>query len=98
MLAQQYAEDRGRPPLYLHGLKPVLSFTLCGKHITYMYTNALMRTYSKHNNNNRYTEADIRIFMNSYTKLIHILVLIAVLYLFKSHIEVIELMLILRYP
>ena len=96
MLAQQYAEDRGRPPLYLHGLKPVLSFTLCGKHITYTYTNALMRTYSKRNN--RYAEADIRIFMNSYTKLIHILVLIADLYLFRSHVEVIELMLILRYP
>ena len=73
VLAQQYAEDRRRPPLYLQGLKPVLSFTLSGKHIFYTYIHALIRTYSKHNNNNRYTETDIRIFMNSYTKLIHIM-------------------------
>ena len=98
MLAQQYAEDRGHPSLSLHGLKPELSFTLSGKHITYTYTHALIHTYSKHNNNNRHTEADIRIFMNSSTNLIHILVLIAYLYLFRSHVGVIELMLILRYP
>ena len=91
-------EDRGRPPLYLHGLKPELSFTLSGKHLTYMYTHALIHTYSKHNNNHRYTEADIRIFVNSYTNLIHILVFLADLYLFKSQVGVIELMLILRYP
>ena len=30
VLAQQNAEDRGHPPLYLHGLKLVLSFTLRG--------------------------------------------------------------------
>ena len=98
VLAQQYVEDHGRPPLYLHGLKPKLSFMLSGKHLTYMYTHALIHTYRKHNSNNRYTEADIRIFMNSYTNLIHILVLLAYLYLFKSHVGVIEHMLILRYP
>ena len=75
----------------------MLSFTLSGKHISYTYTHALIRTYNKHNNNNRYTETDITIFMNSYTKLIHILVLIADLYLFRSHVGVTELMLILRY-
>ena len=34
--------------LYLHGLKPVLSFTLSGKHMTYTYTHALIHIYSKH--------------------------------------------------
>ena len=48
LLAQQYAEDCERPPLYLHGLKPVLSLTLSGKHMTYMYIHALILIYSKH--------------------------------------------------
>ena len=92
-LAHQYAEDRGRPPLYLHGLKPVLSFTLSGKHMTYTYIHALILFYSKH-----ITVTNIRICMNSYSKLIHILVLIADLYLSKFPLGVIELILIWRYP
>ena len=48
VLAKQYAKDRGHPPLYLYGLKLVLSFTFSGKHITYTYTHALIPTYSKH--------------------------------------------------
>ena len=40
VLAQQCAEDHRHPSLYLHELKPVLSFTLSGKHIAYMYTRA----------------------------------------------------------
>ena len=56
-LAQQNVEDRGRPPLYLHGLKPVQSFTLSGKHITYMYTRVLIRICNKH-----ITVTDIKIY------------------------------------
>ena len=91
--AQPYAEDRERPPLYLHGLKPVLSFTLSGKHMTYTYTHALILFYNKH-----ITVTDIIFCMNSYRKHIHILVLITDLYLFRSHVGVIELILVHRYP
>ena len=100
MLAQQYAKDHRRPSLYLHGLKPVLSFTLSGKHMTYTYTHALILIYNKH-----ITVTDIRICMNSYSKLIHILVLIADLYLSRFPEGVTEvpvgttkLMLVQRYP
>ena len=48
VLAQQNVEYHGRHPLYLHGLKPVLSLTLSGKHMTYTYTHALLLIYSKH--------------------------------------------------
>ena len=48
VLAQQYAEDRGRPPLYLHGLEPMLSFPLSGKHMTYICTHALILLHNKH--------------------------------------------------
>ena len=46
--------------------------------MTYICTHALILIYSKH-----ITVTDIRIFTNSYNKLIHLLVLIAKLYLFK---------------
>ena len=45
-------------------IKPVLSFTLSGKHITYTYTHTLIRIYNKH-----ITVTDIRIIMNSYNNL-----------------------------
>ena len=48
VLAQQKAEDHGRHPFYLHGLKLVLSLTLSGKHITSTYIHALLLIYSKH--------------------------------------------------
>ena len=70
----------------------MLSFTLSGKHITYTYTHALILFYSKH-----ITVTDIRICMNSYNKLIHILVLIVDLYLFRSTVGVTELIFIQRY-
>ena len=65
--------------------------------MTYTYTHALL-IYSKH-----ITEKDIqkqisKLFMNSYNKLMHILVLIADLYLFRSPVGVIELILVRRYP
>ena len=71
----------------------MLSFTLSGKHMTYMYTHALILFYSKH-----ITIIDIIICMNSYSKLIHILVFIADLYLSGFAIGVTELILIRRYP
>ena len=95
MLAQQYAEDHRRPSLYLHRLKPMLSLTFSGKRITYTCTKThLQKAY----NINIYIVADIIMFMNSYSKLIHILVLIADLYLSRSLVGVMELILILRYP
>ena len=86
-------EDHRRLLLYLHGLKPVLSFMLSGKHMTYTCINALIFYYRKH-----LTKIDVKIFMNLYNKLIHILVLIADLYLFRSSVGVTELILIRRYP
>ena len=46
--------------------------------MTYICTHVLILIYSKH-----IIVTDIRIFMNSYNKLIHLLVLIENLYLFK---------------
>ena len=88
MLAQQNAEDRGRPPLYLHGLKTRAKlYAQWETYDLYLYTcidNLVQEAY----NNNRYTETDIRIFMNSYNELIHLLVLIVDLYLFRSPVGV----------
>ena len=64
----------------------MLSFTLSGKHTTYTYTHALILIYSKH-----ITVTDIRICINSYRKLINILVLIADLYLSRFPVGVTEL-------
>ena len=57
--------------------------------MTYTYTHALILIYSKH-----ITVTDIRIFHKLYNKLIHILVLIADLYLFRSLVRVTELILV----
>ena len=65
----------------------MLSFTLSGKHMTYAYT------HLKH-----ITITDIRILMHSYNELIQLLMLITDLCLFGSPIEVIELILIQKYP
>ena len=59
--SQQYAKDRGRAPLYLHGLKPMLSFTLSGKHINYAYTHAFILFFSKHIFSKHITVTDIMI-------------------------------------
>ena len=80
MLAQQYAEAFGRLLLNLHGLKPVLSFTLSGKHMSYAYTHLKHKTIT-----------DIRIFMHSYNELIQLLMLITDFFLFGSPIGVTEL-------
>ena len=66
--------------------------------MTYTYTHALILIYSKH-----ITITDIQyqiseFFMSSYNKLIHILVLVADLYLFRSPVGVTELILVRRYP
>ena len=53
----------------------MLSFTLSGKHTTYTYTHALILIHYKQIS---------YFFMNSYKKFIHKLVLIANLYLFRS--------------
>ena len=91
MLAQQNAKDHGRPFLYLHGLKTCAKlYDYWETYDLYLYTcidNLVQEEY----NNNRYTETNIRISMNSYNKLIHLLVLIADLYLFRSPVGVIEL-------
>ena len=63
----------------------MLSFTLSGKHMSYAY-----KHYSK-----QITVIDIRIFMNSYNKLIHILILITDLCLFRFPVGVTKLILIL---
>ena len=73
----------------------MLSFTLSGKHMAYTYTHALILFYNKHIS--VHIVADIIIFINSYNKLIHILVLIADLYLFRSLVGVTELILVQRY-
>ena len=67
----------------------MLSFTLSGKHMTCTCINALIFYYKKH-----LIITDIRIFMNSYNKLIRILILIVDLYLFKSPVGVTELILV----
>ena len=65
--------------------------------MAYTYTHTLILIYSKH-----MTVTDIQwqiseFFMNSYNKLIHILILIVDLYLFRSPIGVTELILVRRY-
>ena len=93
MLAQQNVEDRGRHPLYLHRLKTRAKlYAYWETYDLYLYTcidNLVQEAY----NSNRYTKTDIRIFMNSSNKLMHLLVLIVDLYLFRSPLGVIELIL-----
>ena len=91
-------EDHERPPLYLHGLKLVLSLMLSGKHMTYTYTLALILIYSKHIIVTDIQKQILEFFMNSYNKLIHILVLTVDLYLFRYPIGVIEVIFVRRYP
>ena len=76
----------------------MLSLTLSGKHITYMYTHALILFHSKHITVTDIQEQISEFFMNSYNKLIHLFVLITDLYLFKSPVGVTELILVWRYP
>ena len=76
-----------RPSLYLHGLKTCAKlYAYWETYDLYLYTcidNLVQEAY----NNNRYTEKNIRISMN-YNKLIHLLVLIVDLYLFRSPVGV----------
>ena len=83
MLDQLYAEVFRCLLLYLHGLKPVLSFTLNGKHMSYAYTHLTHKTIIDNIN-----------FMHLYYELIRVLKLITVLCLFRSPIGVTELIVI----
>ena len=76
--------------LYLHGLKPVLSFTLSGKRILYRITYAFILNHKYYK-----TITDIGIFRNSYNNFAYILIPITNLYLFTSLVCRTELLLIL---
>ena len=66
--------------------------------MTYLYTHELILIYSKHITVTDIQQQILEFFMNSYNKLIHILVLIADLYLFRSPVGVTELILVQRNP
>ena len=68
--------------LYLHGLKPVLSFTLSEKHMSYAYTHLMHKTITNNIN-----------CMHLYYELIRVLLLITGLYSYGTPVEVTRLIL-----
>ena len=68
--------------LYLHGFKPVLSFTLSGKHMSYVYAHLTHKTITDNIN-----------LMHFYYELIRVVLLITGLRLYRSPVGVTELIL-----